>query len=182
MPNNNPAQDEDAAFAQAQNLWADDVALLTLHIINVDKGQTATIAHLMKFMQRISGYPEKPSDPGMYFNADSDSGLDKVFKNLGDAIGCPLTPLDPPPADPRKLHVFVKDGGVEVPVGNAAKASPPATSPGDLTDHQGTFYDGSWFYYREQNHTIYLSKPVCNMVIDQGEPVVIRSASGRLTQ
>ena len=182
LPTGTPDKDENAAFAQAQNLWSDDVVMLTLHIINVDPGQTDVVAHLMKFMQRLSGYPEKPSDPSLYFNADSDSGIDRVFKNLGDAIGCPLTPLDPPPGDPRKLHVFVKDGGVEIPVGNAATASPPATSPGDLTDHQGAFYDGNWFFYREKNHSIYLSKPVCNLVIDQGESVVIRSASGRLTR
>ena len=43
------------------------------------------------------------------------------------------------------------------------------------------FYDGNWFLYWPANHTIYLSKPVCNMVIDDQDPVVIRSGSPRLT-
>lgn len=178
MPHNNAAQDENAAFAEAQHLWDDDVTLITLHIINVTSG----VAHLQQFMQRISGYPEKRSDPSLYFNADSDTSLEAVFKNLGDSIGCPLTPLDPPPANPGKLRLFVKDGAAEIPIGNAGLATPAAQSPGDLTDHQGPFYDGNWFFYRASNHTIYLSKPVCNRVIDQSQPVVIRSASGRLTR
>jgi Flp pilus assembly protein TadG len=182
LPTGSPDKDEDAAYAQAQKLWADDVAIFTLHIINVDKSQTDIIAHLTKFMQRLSGYPEKPSDPDYYFNASSDAGIDAAFNDLGDAIGCPLTALDPPPANPRKLHVFVKDGGVEIPVGNAALADPPAKKPGDITSRRLPFHDGNWFFYRAEDHSIYLSKPVCNRVIDEGEPVVIRSSSGRLSR
>lgn len=180
LPTGDETKDENAAFAKAQGLWADDVAILTLHIINVNDHDQQL--RLMKFMQRISGFPENPSDPGKYFNADSDASFSQFFGDLGDSIGCPLPPLNPPPADPSKLHVFVKVGGAEIPVGNAALAKPtPAQSRGDITDKHLPFYDGNWFLYWNANHTIYLSKPVCNMVIDDEDPIVIRSGSPRLT-
>jgi Flp pilus assembly protein TadG len=181
LPTGDETKDENAAFAKAQDLWADDVAILTLHIINVNDTDVQT--RLMKFMQRISGYPENPSDVNEYFNADNDQRFTEIFGNLGDAIGCPLPPLNPPPADPTKIHVFVKAGGSEVPVGNAGLAKPnPAKTPGDITDKNGPFYDGNWFFYRDKNHSIYLSKPVCNMVIDDQDAVVIRSGSPHLTE
>ena len=179
LPTGDETDDENAAYAKAQGLWADDVAILTLHIINVNDHDLQV--RLMKFMQRISGFPENPSDPGKYFNADSDASFTQFFGDLGDAIGCPLPKLDPPPADPSKLHVFVKVNGTEIPVGNAALAKPPAQSRGDITDKHLPFYDGNWFLYWPANQTIYLSKPVCNMVIDDQDPIVIRSGSPRLT-
>jgi Flp pilus assembly protein TadG len=176
-----PVDDPDgAAKSAAQALWAADVMIMTLHIINVADHDYAN--QLAAFMQWISGYPEKPHDPTWYFNADSADKMDQLFSNLGDAIGCPLTPLNPPPKDPNNLHIFVKDGPVEIPVGNAALANPQATTPGDLTDHTMAFYDGNWFFYRAKNHSVYLSKPVCAMVIDEHKPVVIRAGMPHLTQ
>lgn len=178
---NNPS----AAQTQNATLWDRGVAVISLHIINVPDNSPMT-GTLAAFMKSLTGTLDEHPKPEWYINANSSDELDKAFKKLADSIGCPLNPMNPPPADPKNLRLFIKqENGEEVPVHNAALYEPAnqaADDVGDLADRDMPFREGYYFFYREKNHTIYVTPKVCGMVVDEHRPVVTRATRGRLTE
>ncbi len=178
-----PQQGIPLAEKAAGDLFADGVSIYTLQLVNTTVNQ----ADLIAFMKSISGDPpdgESPApDPDYYASADSEQKLDDEFQSIGHSLACAIGPLSPAPPDPTKLHVFVKDPGAgELVVLDAKKADPPAAKIRDLWRTDLDFHNGDYFFYKADKQTIYVTPPVCDAMVTDGQKIVVRYDRVRLSQ
>jgi len=144
----------------ANSIWSIEGGIFTLHI---DWSPGGVDAGLRNFMISVSGASTAHPDANYYFFADSASTLRDTFEIIVSSIVCSVGPLDPPPADPGTVHVFLSSAGAE----RAVASLPPGGALSDYRTVERYLYDSG-----EQK--IKLSERACDAVIDDGDEIVVR--------
>lgn len=171
---------EDAARAAAARLWDLGTEIWSIQITNSpDSGGS-----LHRFMVSVSGTPESRANPDYAKSAENSADLEALFAMFGSALACQLPPVSPEPANPRLMHVFVRDAaGNETQLGDAAEhPTKPATMPGDLWSDKFPFKDGDFFFYHPEKKRLYVTPNVCERILDNHENVYVRFRAPKLNE
>lgn len=169
------------SVAAANRLWDLGAEIFTIQITN----SGSSSGSFRQFMHSVSGTPEQRGNPaGHYWSADNPAELEALFEMFGNALACQLPQVDPPPPNPRLMHVYVRDaGGNETQLGDSSEhPTSPADSPGDLWDSSLPFKSGDWFYYHPEKRRLYVTPNVCERILDNHENVYVRFRSPTLNQ
>lgn len=155
-----------AARNAAVALWDSDITIFTLEIR--DNPPNPTLAALMT---DVAGSPTSRRDPNYHFVASSAADLVNRFEDIIANIVCTVGPLDPPPADPASLRVYLASGGGERPVA----AVPPGRELADYRSEER-------FRYEPADRKIRLTEAACDAVLDAGDEIVVRFDRPTLTE
>ncbi len=147
------------AFSAARNAanaaWNQDITIFTLEI-----RRSGSSAALSQFMTDVAGSPSSRRDPNFHFVATSAADLVTKFQDIVASIVCKVGPMNPAPAEPASVRVYLSSGGAE--------RSLPVS--GNLAADK----DLERFQYETSDRTIRLTERACDAVIENGDQVIVR--------
>ncbi|MDX2090215.1 MAG: vWA domain-containing protein [Kofleriaceae bacterium] len=145
----------DQGKAAANALWDAGMTIFSLEIRRSGSGPA-----LDQFMTDVAGTPSSRRDRNYHFVATTASDLVNEFRRIVSTIVCKVGPLNPAPADPALLRVFLRQGGVE------------RTLP--LTDDLGRDTTLERYLYDTGDQSIKLTATACDAVMN-GATLVTRA-------
>ena len=117
-----------------------------------------------------------------YFTARTTAELNKMIDALAGLLSCPVKLAALPPPGQRMYSFLRSPSGDEVVLRDIREIDPTAQRKHLNDEDDFNYFNQNVFWLETSNQTMYVSKLVCNKMLEANHLVVIRTGRPRLTE